>query len=224
MAYGRIPTYERRGDRNGYAGYRYKHWLRYQFSYNDYVKAGIVGAQDAGEPFFADRNGMGYDYYSVYCQVNHLGRIETAVVGRYKVATGLGLVLNNGFSLGKQAMLSQLGRSVKTLRAHSSRSTDYLQGAAAMLRLTDKLTATAFVSYRALDATLNDDGTVKAVTLGESDSENDKPFLAMVNNEEFLNQFAGKAAPVEGIDAVTGATTSSNAIVAAVNEALAQAQ
>ena len=72
--------------------------------------------------------------------------------------------------------------------------------------------------------TLNDDGTVKAVSLGESDSENDKAFLAMVNNEEFLNQFAGKAAPVEGIDAVTGATTSSNAIVAAVNEALAQAQ
>ncbi len=72
--------------------------------------------------------------------------------------------------------------------------------------------------------TLNEDGTVKAVTLGESDSENDKPFLAMVNNEDFLNQFAGKAAPVEGIDAVTGATTSSNAIVAAVNEALAQAQ
>jgi len=163
MAYGRIPTYERRGDRNGYAGYRYKHWLRYQFSYNDYVKAGIVGAQDAGEPFFADRNGMGYDYYSVYCQVNHLGRIETAVVGRYKVATGLGLVLNNGFSLGKQAMLSQLGRSVKTLRAHSSRSTDYLQGAAATLRLSDKLTATAFVSYRALDATLNDDGTVRTL-------------------------------------------------------------
>ncbi len=72
--------------------------------------------------------------------------------------------------------------------------------------------------------TLNEEGTVKAVTLGESDSENDKPFLAMVNNEDFLNQFAGKAAPVEGIDAVTGATTSSNAIVAAVNEALAQAQ
>ena len=71
---------------------------------------------------------------------------------------------------------------------------------------------------------LNGDGTVKEVTLGESDSENDKPFLAMVNNKDFLNQFAGKAAPVEGIDAVTGATTSSNAIVAAVNEALAQAQ
>ena len=48
--------------------------------------------------------------------------------------------------------------------------------------------------------------------------------LAMGNNETFLGQFAGKSAPVEGIDAVTGATTSSNGIVAAVNEALAPAQ
>ena len=71
---------------------------------------------------------------------------------------------------------------------------------------------------------LNEDSTVKSVTLGESDSENDKSFLAMVNTEAFLSQFAGKTAPVEGIDAVAGATTSSNGIVAAVNEALAPAQ
>lgn len=163
MAYGRIPAYERRGDRNGYAGYHYKHWLRYQFSYNDYVKAGVVGAQDAGEPFFADKNTMGYDFYSFYLQVSHYRWLETAVVGKYKLSTGLGLVLNNGFSLGKLAMLTQLGRSVKTIRAHSSRSTDYMQGAAATVRLTSQLSATAFVSYRPLDATLNGDGTARTL-------------------------------------------------------------
>ena len=163
MAYGRIPTYERRGDRNGYAGYRYKHWLRYQFSYNDYVKTGFVGSQDAGEPFFANKNTAGYDFYSFYLQVSHWRQVETAIVGKYKVSTGLGLVLNNGFSLGKLAMLSQLGRNVKTLRAHSSRSTDYMQGAAATVRLGPQLTATAFVSYRPLDATLNSDGTARTL-------------------------------------------------------------
>ena len=29
----RLPFYERQGDRNGYLGYRYRHWLRYEFSY-----------------------------------------------------------------------------------------------------------------------------------------------------------------------------------------------
>ena len=64
---------------------------------------------------------------------------------------------------------------------------------------------------------LNEDGTVKAVTLGSSDSDMDASFLAMVNNDAFLGQFVGKTLPVEGIDAVTGATTSSKAIIEAVN-------
>ena len=32
-ATGHIPFYERKGDQNGYLGYRYRHLLRYEFSY-----------------------------------------------------------------------------------------------------------------------------------------------------------------------------------------------
>ena len=163
MAYAHIPTYERRGDKNGYAGYPYKHWLRYQFGYKDYVKAGFVGAQDAGEPFFSNKNKAGYDFYSFYLQVSHLGCLETAVVGKYKLSVGMGLVMNSSFAFSKLATLTQLGRSTKTLRAHSSRSTDYLQGAAASIRMGQRLTATAFVSYRPLDATLNSDSTARTL-------------------------------------------------------------
>lgn len=163
MGYCRVPCYSRRGDDNGYAGYPYKHWLRYQFSYHDRVKAGIVGSQDAGEPFLSGKNSTGYDFYSMYVQLNHIGRLETAVVGKYKLSAGMGLVLNNGFTLGKLATLSQLGRTSRTVRAHSSRSTDYMQGAAATIRIGRRLTATAFASYRPLDATLNGDGTVRTL-------------------------------------------------------------
>lgn len=164
MAYGRVPTYSRKGDHSAYAGYPYKHWLRYQFSHGDYVKAGVVGSQDAGEPFFSNKNVMGYDFYSFYLQANHLGKMETLVVGKYKLSVGMGLVANNGFSLGKLATLSQLGRTVKTVRPHSSRSSgDYFQGAATTIRLTHGLTATGFVSYRAMDATLNIDNTARTL-------------------------------------------------------------
>mgnify|MGYP002860727088 CR=1 FL=1 len=163
MGYVRVPCYNRRGDDNGYAGYPYKHWMRYQFSYHDRVKAGFVGSQDAGEPFLSGSNTMGYDFYSMYLQLNRVGRFQTVVVGKYKVSAGMGLVLNNGFSLGKLAMLGQLGRSSVTLRAHSSRSTDYMQGAAATMTVGSKLTTTAFVSYRPLDATLNSDGSVRTL-------------------------------------------------------------
>ncbi|MBO7046933.1 MAG: helix-hairpin-helix domain-containing protein, partial [Prevotella sp.] len=153
MATGRIPFYERKGDAGAYQGYPYRHWLKYQTTYGDQLKAGIVGSQDAGEPFFGGKNRMGYDYYSVYLQLNRWRRIETLILGNYRVSMGMGLILNNSFGLGKVSMLQNMGRPTSTLRAHSSRSSDgYLQGAAATVNITKGLTATGFISYRAMDA------------------------------------------------------------------------
>lgn len=164
MGYGKVPFYKRLGDDNGYSGYPYKHWLRYRFGYGDYLNAGMVASQDAGEPFFASPNTMGYDFYSLYVQVRHLGRLENMVVGSYKLSTGMGLVVNNGLSLGKTAMLSQLGRAVRTVRPHSSRSSaDYFQGVAATVSLSRQAEATAFVSYRPMDATLTADGEARTI-------------------------------------------------------------
>ena len=163
-ATGRIPFYQRKGDEQGYLGYKYRHSLRYEFSYGNYVKAGLIGAQDAGEPFFGQRNSWGYDTYSYYIQVQRLGCLENAIVGKYKVSTGLGLVLNTSFSLGKLSILQKLGRQTNTLRVHSSRSeADYFQGAAATLRVLQPLSVTLFASYRPLDATLSDDGSATTI-------------------------------------------------------------
>jgi hypothetical protein len=164
MATAKVPFYQRKGDEDGYQGYPYRHWLRYQLTYGDQLKAGIVGAQDAGEPFFSGQNRWGYDYYAIWLQLKKLGRIESLVLGNYRVSTGMGLILNNSFSLGKLSMLQNLGRSANTLRAHASRSSaDYLQGAAATVSISRSLSATAFVSYRSMDATLNTDGTAATI-------------------------------------------------------------
>ncbi len=164
MATARVPFYERKGDSEGYLGPKYRHWLRYQFTYGEQVKAGLVGAQDAGEPFFAHKNNMGYDYYSFYVQLRNMGRLESLVVGNYRVAMGMGLVMNSSFSLGKLAMLQNLGRSSSTLRAHSSRSPGSLRGLAATVDMGRGLKLTAFASYQAADATPNKDGTVSAIS------------------------------------------------------------
>ena len=165
MATGRIPFYRRRGDDDGYLGYPYRHDLRYQFVSHDRLKFGITGAQDAGEPFFANKNTLGYDHYAYYFQLRHQGRLEQLNVGTYRVQLGLGLVINNGFHLGKLASMQSLGRNAQGLSAHTSRSSQsYLRGAAATIRLADGLRLTAFASCRPIDATLNaDDGTVRTV-------------------------------------------------------------
>ena len=163
-ATGSIPFYDRQGDKSGYLGYKYRHSLRYEFSYGKKIKAGLIGAQDAGEPFFSNRNTWGYDAYSYYVQVSELGPVSTAIVGKYKLSAGMGLVLNNAFSMGKTITLQSLGRLTQGLRPHSSRSEQgYFQGAAATIAPCQPLTLTLFASHRAVDATLNDDGTAKTL-------------------------------------------------------------
>lgn len=160
MATAKIPFYDRKGDRDGYLGYKYKHWLRYDYAYSDRLRFGLVASQDAGEPMFASGNSMGYDYYSFYFQLKHVGRVDNLTVGRYRLAFGQGLVLGSSFNLGKTVMLSSMGRPVSAIRVHSSRSeADYFQGAAATIGLTHRIRLSAFASHRFLDATLNSDGT-----------------------------------------------------------------
>ena len=164
-AYASIPTFKRKGDINGYLGYPYKHWLRYDFHYGKRLRVGLVASQDAGEPFMANRNNLGYDYYSPYLVLNDIGPFETIALGHYKVSIGMGLVVNMGFGLGKMSMLQSLGgKSSSIICAHSSRSeASYMRGAAATVRLAPKLRLTAFASCRKADATLNDNGTVATV-------------------------------------------------------------
>ncbi len=155
---GNVPLYTRKGDENGYLGYRYRHSLRYTYQYSDYLQAGLVGAQDAGEPFFSNRNAWGYDHYSFYVAIRKLGPLKALVVGRYKVKMGLGLVINNDLGLGKAMAMSGLSRTATTIRPHSSRSSaNYLQGAAATVALSPHIDLTAFASWRKADARLSDD-------------------------------------------------------------------
>lgn len=160
----KAPFYQRKGDINGYLGYPYKHSFRYNFHYHDYFQIGLIGAQDAGEPFFSNKNKFGYDHYSFYIQLRKLGKIKDLVLGRYKLSFGQGLVINNNLSFGKYAALSTLGRQTNGIRVYSSRSSiNYLQGAAATIELAHNLDLTTFLSYRTIDATLTSNGDIKTI-------------------------------------------------------------
>ncbi len=191
----KIPFYERKGDKNGYLGYPFTHSLRYKFAYSDYFQAGFVGAQDAGEPFFAHKNMLGYDHYSFYIAVRKLGRIKSAVVGRYKIRFGQGLVINNDFNFGKTMSLLSQGRSYTTVRPNTSRSqANYMQGGAATIALTHHTDLTAFASYRKSDATLNNDGTIRTLlksgyhrTLTEMEKKNNISQTTFGGNLQWSN-------------------------------------
>lgn len=161
----KVPFYDRQGDKNGYLGYKYKHWLRYTFTSGRHLKGGIVASQDAGEPFFAGKNAGGYDFYSFYVMLRNVGCIKAMALGRYRLRFGMGLVLNNSFGLGKINTLAMLSRSGSSIFAHSSRlESNYLQGGVATVELGKGFELTPFASWRKVDATLNR-GTGTVATL-----------------------------------------------------------
>ncbi len=157
---GNVPLYDRKGDKSGYTGYKYKHWLKYSYKLGQYFQMGLVGSQDSGEPFFAGCNKWGYDYYSFYAVARNLGRVKSLVVGRYKVRFGMGLVMNTNFSFGKIFALSSpnIGNAISPQTSRSESA--YLQGCATTINILKGLDMTAFFSLRKKDATLDDEGNV----------------------------------------------------------------
>jgi hypothetical protein len=154
LATAKIPFYERRGDQNGYLGYPYKHNIRYRLQATNHLRAGFVAAQDAGEPFFANKNRLGYDFYSFYLQLKDLGPVATLIAGKYKAGFGMGLVVNNDMVMGKTSLFNAAGRTGSAFRPHASTmSYNHFQGLAATFRLSRHLQLSPFLSYRALDAT-----------------------------------------------------------------------
>lgn len=193
-----LPTYKREGFKKGYLYNSVKNWWRYTFTFGQWLKAGIVASEDAGEPFFNGRNNIGYDYYSFYLLIHKLSRIKSLAVGRYRLNFGLGLVLNNDFGFGKIGALQNLTRSSNNIRAHTSRSSgNYLQGAAATVNIFKGMDITGFLSYRAIDATLSDTGTISSIiktgyhrTKSEmSHKNNTDQFLGGGNLHYFNNGF-----------------------------------
>ena len=170
LSYINIPLYDRVGDKNGYLGYKYKYNIKLTGKFSDNIRYGFCGAQDAGEPLFANKNKWGTDYYSFFVKVNNIGRLKTFVLGQYKIKFGMGLIQNNCFGYGKQIMLSSMNNYDATITGHSSRSDgEHFLGLANTFDLgkkgsINKWTLTSFWSYRKIDATLNKDGSISTIS------------------------------------------------------------
>lgn len=158
-----VPLYYRLGysyapKNGGYRGEPLYHNLRYRLDSKNKLSASLSAEKDQGEPFGG--NG-GWDHYGGHLMLRNTGCLRTAVVGDYKLGFGEGLVMNNGsFSTGKSSLMNQPSQGVRAKRGMDE--VNYLRGAAATLRF-GHTELTTWLSYRRLDASLNNDGTVKTI-------------------------------------------------------------
>lgn len=167
----RIPTYYRAGDpgsgsekyQGKYLGDPISHSLRYSLSFGNLMTVNLAGAKTAGEPFFCNGNSWGYDSYAYNISVKNLGIFNHIIAGTFRARFGLGLILNNGFTLSKQAMSTAVGKNASVFSPHSSTSdSKHLQGIAASATI-GGVNVSVFWSYRAIDITLNSDSTIATI-------------------------------------------------------------
>lgn len=156
-----------------YWGNKLYHSLRYTYQYGQHLFVGFSAEKDAGEPFFTrGYNEMlgtrGYDFYSGYVQVKDLVWLDNLTLGCYRLSFGQGLVVNNNFSLGKNAALSGVERAATADPIHKhggTNETDYLRGIASTVSF-GPFAITGFFSYRRYDATMKGDSISTLLSTG----------------------------------------------------------
>lgn len=197
-----IPFYTRKGYEKDYLGPSVYHLLRYSFRYGDCLQAGVTGEKDAGEPFFALHDRQGYDYYSFYLLLKGWGRLEALAVGNYKVSFGQGLVLGNGFGLGKTFSLATAEYRTEGFRKHSSSDEyNYFRGVGATVRLASRWRASAFYSHRNLDGVVEDGEITSIYKTGLHRTAKEA-----AKRHAFVMQAAGGNVAYEGTHLKVGAT------------------
>jgi len=138
-----------------YLGHPYYNAIRYSYSFDDRLQAGLVMETDAGEPFLNSRR-KGYDYYSAHIVLRNTGILKTLALGDYKASFGQGLALSQDFSPSMSIIYSQAERRNNGFRRHYSTSeTGYFRGAAATVEL-KSLDISLFASMRKEDGTVAD--------------------------------------------------------------------
>jgi hypothetical protein len=124
--------------------------VKYSFRSGDKIDVGLVGEKDAGEQFWG-RYHKGFDFYSGYVQLNHLGRLKTLVLGNLKANFGLGLVIHPEVSMGKSTdVMNVLPRNSGLQKSSSTDEYNFLRGIGATVKI-GKSELSAFYSYKLFD-------------------------------------------------------------------------
>jgi hypothetical protein len=155
-----------------YSGEPFYTSLRYSYTFENKIQAGLVAEKDAGEAFRNERH-KGYDYYSAHLLLRNMGVLSTLVIGDYKTTFGQGLIISNDFNLSRSSVLSQPERKNYGFRRHySTNENDFFRGIASTITIKN-IDISAFFSYRNKDGNVTDSLITSFKTDGYHRTEDD---------------------------------------------------
>ncbi|MBL4668635.1 MAG: helix-hairpin-helix domain-containing protein [Flavobacteriales bacterium] len=138
-----------------YKGNEDKIYTRYRYKYGRHLSFGVTAEKDAGEEFFTGTQKKGFDHYSAHLFIRNQGKIKQLGIGDYQAQFGQGLTYWSGRAFGKSADIMLIKRSAQGLKPYTSvDESRFLRGGGAAFQF-GKITATAFYSYKNIDANIN---------------------------------------------------------------------
>ena len=138
--------------KNYYPGSPQRILLRYKYVYKNLLQYGITGEKDAGEQFFKGAQSSGFDFYSAHFFARDLGKIKALALGDFTVSMGQGLIHWQSIAFGKGPDVTAIKRQAPVLKPYNSAGEIFFHRGAGITVAKNKFEATAFVSYRNLDA------------------------------------------------------------------------
>ena len=127
---------------------------RFKIISTDRFAAGFTMEKDPGEPLVWSpaRDYFGFDQYSYYVSLLNRGKLKNLTLGNYKLQFGQGLVLGNGFFLGKSTeTIASIDNKSFRIRAYGGAGeSGYFHGPVVNYRF-GCVDITAFFSYQRID-------------------------------------------------------------------------
>jgi hypothetical protein len=137
-----------------YQGSRPTIFARYHYEKSGVFQAGFTVDKDPGEQFFKGSNPYGFDFYSGHLSFRINKLIPSVIVGDFTAGTGQGLVLWQGFSLGRSSDIMQASRNMSQIRPYTSTDeNNFFRGLAAAFQF-KKSKFNLFISSKKTDANL----------------------------------------------------------------------
>lgn len=173
--------------RSHYPGNPDRYMLRYKYRFKNQLHFGFTAEKDPGEQFFAGHQKQGFDFYSAHFYAKDLGLIKTVALGDFAVNFGQGLTQWQSLSFAGPGEALHIKRQADKLRPYASVGEVAFNRGAGITFGKNNWEATAFMSFRNLDASLDNDTIEFATSIRQSGY---RRTASEVEGANLLNQFS----------------------------------
>ena len=129
-----------------YLGSPDKLFLKFKSAEPGRYSIAILAEKDADEPMFSSKSIPGIDFISAHLFfINIHPKIRSLILGDYSLRLGQGLILDNGFSIGKSFQFGTIVKTTSVIKPFQSvRESEMLRGFAGKLSLSQKINLLLF--------------------------------------------------------------------------------